>query len=64
MSELVISCIIGHKQSFLISGGGPADDSSATYCCLDHGNERAELALKDTVEVVRTSSCDQTIAVC
>lgn len=63
MPELVVSGVVGDEQSLLVSGGGPSDDARATNSGLDDGNEGAELALENTVEVVRTAGCDQAVAV-
>lgn len=63
MSKLIISGIIRDKQSLLISSSSSSNNASATHRGLDDRNERAELALKNTVEVVRTAGCDKAVSI-
>ena len=63
VAEFVVSGVVGDKESLLVAGGGPADDPGAADGGLDHGDEGAEFALEDGVEVVGASRCDEAVAV-
>lgn len=63
MSKFIVSGVVGDKQSLLVSSSGPSNNASATNRGLDDRNERAELALENTVEVVRTAGCDEAVSV-
>ena len=63
MAEFVVSGVVGDKQSLLVAGSGPADNPGAADGSLNHGDEGAEFALEDGVEVVGASRCDEAVAV-
>ena len=63
MPEFIVGGVVGDKQSLLVSGGGPANNPSASDGGLDDGDEGAEFALEDGVEVVGASSCNEAVAV-
>lgn len=52
MSELVVSGIVGHKQPLFVASSGPAHNSGASDGGLDDWDEGAQLALKNTVEII------------
>lgn len=58
VSKLVVSGVVGYKQTLFVSGGSSTDDTSASHSGLDDRDEGAEFWLKDTVEVIGASGCD------
>ena len=63
VSEFVVGGVVGDEEAFLVAGGGPADDPGAADGGLYDGDEGAEFALEDGVEVVGAPRRDEAVAV-
>ena len=63
MSELVVGCVVGYKQTFFISCSCSSDNTSTTNSGLDDWNEGAKFRLENTIEVIRSSSCDKAVSI-
>lgn len=63
MSQFVVCGVVGNQKALLVAGGCPANNASASDCGLDDGDEGAEFALEDGVEVVGAPCGDEAVAV-
>mgnify|MGYP007104983068 FL=1 len=63
MSEFVVGGVVGDEESLFVAGSGAADDAGAADCSLDDGDEGAEFAFEDAVEVVGAAGSYEAVAV-